>query len=118
MHFQSLGDLSCANYEGFSETALTRWRVEPICYEKRVLGELGSPSDDSGHQRWMQRLFRTCTRGRRTVCVDRCILRHIHVQPRAEVRRVEEGQSGMNNLEVDLDEVKSKPENEWRAEHR
>lgn len=48
----------------------------------------------------MERLLRT--RGW-VVRIYGRVLRHIHVQTRAEVRRVEEWETRVHNLEVDLD---------------
>ena len=57
MHFERLCDLPSAYDEGLGETALTRWRVETICDEKGVFGELGTPRDNGRHQCGMQRLI-------------------------------------------------------------
>jgi len=77
VHFERLGHLPCAHDECLGETALARWRVEPIRDEKRVLRELGSPSDDSRHECRMQLLLRTRSRG--IVGIDGSILGHVHV---------------------------------------
>ena len=77
MNFERLCDLPCATDEGLGEAALTRWRVETICDEKGVLGELGSPCDDGRHECGMQGLV--CTRVGRIVGVDGRILRNVHV---------------------------------------
>jgi hypothetical protein len=118
VYFEGLGDLARAYDERLGETALSCWGVEPIRDEKRVFRELGSPSDDRRHQCRMQRLLRTCTRGRGTVSVNRCILWHIHVQPCAEMRWVEEWQTRVHNLEIDLDKVQRKSENGWRERRK
>ena len=77
-----------------------------------MLGKLGSPCDDGRHQCGVERLLRT--RGWIVRIYGR-VLRHVHVQTCAEVRRVEEWEARVHNLEVDLDQVKRKSNNERRA---
>jgi hypothetical protein len=116
MHFERLCNISCAYDEGLGKAALTQWRVEAICDEKRMFRELGTPCDDGRHQCRVQRLLWARVGG--IAPVDGCILWYVHVQTGAEVRRVEEWETRMDNLEVDLDEVKRESENGWHAERR
>src|SRR5258708_2997859 len=108
--FEGLSNLACAIDKCLGKTALSRWRVETICDEKGVFRKLGSPCNDGRHQCWMQHLLCTCARGRGFVGINRCILWHIHVQPCAEVRGVEKWETGMHNLEIDLDKVQRESE--------
>lgn len=117
VHFKCLGNLACADDEGLGETTLAGWRIETVCDEKRVFGELGTPCDDGRHECGMQSLLWVRTRRRGTARVDGCILRNVHVQTSAKVRRVEEWETRMHDLEVDLDEVKCESEDGRRAGH-
>lgn len=68
--------------------------------EQRMLGELGAPRDDRGKQRRVQWFLRARVRsrpmrGRAQRELETC----------AELRRVEERETSMADLEKDLDEV-------------
>jgi hypothetical protein len=116
MHFEGLCNMSCSYDEGLGKAALTQWRVEAICDEKRMFRELGAPCDDGRHQCRMEDLLRVRAGG--IAPVDGCILWHVHVQTGAEVGWVEERETRMDNLEIDLDEVERDSVNGWRARGR
>lgn len=95
MHLLRLRDLARPVHKRARQATLAA-RALAVRNQQRVLRELGAPRNDRREQRRVQRLLR----GR-----GRLLRRERELQPRAELRGVEQRQPRVADLEEDFDEV-------------
>jgi hypothetical protein len=74
-----------------------------------VLGELGAPSYDSGHECGVEWLIG------HAACVLPSVLRYVDVQPSTKLCRIEEGKARVHDLKVHFDEIKGESTREMMA---
>ena len=104
MDFFRLGDLAGAVDERARKPALARCAFA-VGHEQRVLRELRAPCDHGCEQRRVQRLVRRVT-ARKRVRGGWAV--KARFEALSELRRIQQGEPGVTDLEEDLDEVECK----------
>lgn len=97
MDFRGLGEFSTSIYQRLGKETLTLVLI-PVRCQKGMFRKLGAPSQNGGDESGVQRVFLF-------VGQDETRAAGVEIEPRAELSRVEERKTCMDDLEVDLDQI-------------
>lgn len=97
VNFGCLGNVSTSINKSSGEKTLTAVSLA-VGNKKRVLGEFCAPCDDRRDKRGMEGFFLLAA-------YDRTMASCVQVETDTKLEGVKEGKAGMDDLEVDLDEV-------------